>query len=174
MRGKRPRAGRHTAHGRSRMIPLRLAGELAGLHKGVFTIAHDDPFHSSASVRLLPATVLSPTATQFVPPHDTSCSADPLPAETGLADVHPLPFQNWLVRMPPRVMQLVELAHATAPAHAHDWNSGQMPPRLGDTSVQVWLVASNLSPTAMLARAESLEATPADMQNVPAQDTVLS
>jgi hypothetical protein len=137
-------------------------------------IVQADPFHRSASVRFLPATVRKPTARQSVPPQDTSRNADPRPADIALADRQALPFQNWLPDGPPRVMQLAEFPQAITAAQAQSPNSPQMPPRFGETSVQTWLVASNLSPTAMLAPAESLDATPAAMQNVPTQEMVFT
>src|SRR5260221_6395918 len=137
-------------------------------------IVQADPFHSSASVRFLPATVRKPTARQSLPPQDTSRSADPRPADIALADCQALPFQNWPPDGPPRVMQLAELPHAITAAHAQSAKSAPMPTKFGDTSVQTWLVASNLSPTAMLAPAEALDATPAAMQNVPMQETAFT
>jgi hypothetical protein len=71
-----------------------------------------------------------------------------------LAGCQLVPFQNWLVRMPGSVMQLLELTQATTPAQAQDLNSPQMPPRpVGDASPHVLVVASQVLPVAMLAPA---------------------
>jgi hypothetical protein len=63
------------------------------------------------------------------------------------------------------------LPHAIEPAHGH-MASGPVHrvPRLGETSVQVVVLASQAPATAMPPPATSLNASPASMQNPPLQE----
>src|SRR5262245_1136796 len=107
-------------------------------YNGVGTIVHADPFHRSARVRCLPPTRRKPTVMQSVPPQDTSRRPAPGPAETGLAKLHPLPFQCWMPSGPPKDMQLALLAQDMLTAQKQYISApGHCVPRLGETSVHV-------------------------------------
>jgi hypothetical protein len=66
----------------------------------------------------------------------------PFPAEIGLAAAQLVPFQNWLVRSPPSVMQLLALPHATTPAQAQERNRlrQEVPLKIIASECRTWSV----------------------------------
>src|SRR5260221_13652916 len=137
---------------------------------GVLTIVQVDPFHNSARVRLLPATVRNPTARQSLPPQETSCSAEPRPADIAWADFQVVPFQNWLPGAP-SVMQLVALAQAIALGQPQVWNPWHSVPMSSGMPVHDLVVAFQVSVTATAPLLTSTKAPPAAIQKAPAQET---
>jgi len=93
-----------------------------------------EPFHSSASVCLVPLTVRKPTAIQSLPLQASVARSDPRPADTEGAERHFVPFQCRLPWLKVNAMQLVALPQASTPVQAQVVNPVQMRPRFGETS----------------------------------------
>jgi hypothetical protein len=120
-------------------------------------------------LRRPPETVMCPTAMHEAPPHDSPDKSMPVPAFTAGAEVQVLPFQARKVLKKP--MQLAGLPHVISDVQAQSLNPAQRVPRSGDTSVHVFVAASQVAAIARLPLAISENAPPAAMQKLAAQPT---
>jgi hypothetical protein len=93
----------------------------------------------------------------------------PVPAFTGGAEVHVLPFHAKSVLK--KLMQFAGLPHVISDVQEQSLNPAHRVPRSGDTSVHVVVAASQVAAIARLPLAISEKAPPAAMQKLAAQPT---